>query len=131
MALELASALPPLWLTRGRHQEGLNWLGAALADKGPESPDTSAARVRASADKALLMSFRGVSIGLDDAERTLATARELGEPALVARALTACGALANAHDRELAGTYFAEAAELARDLGDSRWLGQILALESG
>ena len=129
LALELASALQPLWLTRGRHQEGLNWLGAALADNGPESPDTSAARVRASADKALLMSFRGMSIGLDDAERTLATARELGDPALVARALTACGALANAHDRELAGTYFAEAAELARDLGDSRWLGQILALE--
>ena len=129
LALELASALQPLWLTRGRHQEGLNWLGAALADNGPESPDTSAARVRASADKALLMSFRGMSIGLDDAERTLAAARELGDPALVARALTACGALANAHDRELAGTYFAEAAELARDLGDSRWLGQILALE--
>ena len=28
----LASSLQPLWLTRGRIQEGLNWLGAALAD---------------------------------------------------------------------------------------------------
>ena len=34
LALTLASSLQPLWLTRGRIQEGLNWLGAALADDG-------------------------------------------------------------------------------------------------
>ena len=56
-------------------------------------------------------------------------ARELGDPALVARALTACGGLAQ-HDRELAGPYFAEAAGLARDIGDSWLLGQILALDA-
>ena len=32
LALTLASALQPLWLTRGRMQEGLYWLGAALAE---------------------------------------------------------------------------------------------------
>ena len=32
-ALTLASSLQPLWLSRGRIQEGLNWLGAALADE--------------------------------------------------------------------------------------------------
>ena len=31
-ALELASSLQPLWLTRGRLQEGIVWLDAALAD---------------------------------------------------------------------------------------------------
>lgn len=129
LALALASSLQPLWLTRGRIQEGLNWFVAALADVSPDSADTSAARVRASADKALLLSFRGVTVDRDDAERALAMARALGEPALVARALTGCGSLA-APDRAVAKPYFAEAAVLARDLGDSWMLGQILALET-
>ena len=94
LALTLASSLQPLWLTRGRIQEGLKWLGAALADESPESADTSAARVRASVDKALLLSFVGMTDDVDDGERTLAAARELGDPALVVRALTACGGLA-------------------------------------
>ena len=38
--------------------------------------------------------------------------------------------VASPHDRELAGPYFAEAAGLARDIGDSRLLAQILALEA-
>jgi hypothetical protein len=128
LALRLASSLQPLWLTRGRIQEGLNWLDAALADAAERGADATA-RARVYADKALLMSFTGTTIELEDAERTLATARELGDPALVARALTACGGLAQ-HDRELAGPYFAEAAGLAREIGDSRLLGQILALDA-
>ncbi len=35
LALALASSLQPLWLSRGRMQEGLNWLSAALAGCGP------------------------------------------------------------------------------------------------
>ncbi len=129
LALALASSLQPLWLTRGRMQEGLNWLSAALAGDSPQSADASAARVRASADKALLLSFTGSTEGREEAERTLATARELGDPALVMRALTSCGALVNAYDREVAGPFFAEATELARELGDSRSLAQIIALD--
>ena len=54
LALTLASALQPLWLSRGRIQEGLNWLGAALADADRDADDTSAARVRASVDRTVL-----------------------------------------------------------------------------
>ena len=36
LALALASSLQPLWLTRGRVQEGLNWLSAALAGDIPQ-----------------------------------------------------------------------------------------------
>ncbi|WP_006247018.1 LuxR family transcriptional regulator [Mycolicibacterium tusciae] len=129
LALSLASSLQPLWLTRGRIQEGLGWLDAALADAAEHGADATAVSARAYADKALLMSFTGTTIELEDAERTLATARDLGDPALVARALTACGGLAQ-HDRELAEPYFAEAAGLAREIGDSRLLGQILALDA-
>ena len=62
LALTLASSLQPLWLTRGRIQEGLNWLGAALADDGPRTPTTICGRVRASAAKALLLSFSGTTV---------------------------------------------------------------------
>jgi predicted ATPase/class 3 adenylate cyclase/DNA-binding CsgD family transcriptional regulator len=129
LALALASSLQPLWWTRGRVQEGLNWLSAALAADSQQSADGSVERVRASADRALLLSSTGSSEGREEAEQALATARELGDPALVLRALTSCAALVNTHDRELAGPFFAEAKELARELGDSRSLAHIIALE--
>ena len=43
LALTLASALQPLWLSRGRIQEGLNWLGAALADADRDADDIGGA----------------------------------------------------------------------------------------
>ena len=129
LALVLASSLQPVWLTRGRMQEGLTWLSAALACDIPQGADASAARVRACAAKALLTSFSGSTEGREEAEQALATARELGDPALVMRALTSCGALVNAYDRAVAGPLFAEATELARQLGDSRSLAQIIVLD--
>ena len=129
LALTLASSLLPLWLSRGLMQEGLNWLAAALADAERDPVEAPAARVRASVSRVVLESFRGMTIDRDDVERTLAAARELGDPALVSRALTACACRA-ADDRELSVAYFTEAAGLARDIGDSWWLGQTLALEA-
>ena len=54
-ALELASSLQPLWLSRGRIQEGLAWFDAVLAD-GDASLEDLAPHVRARvlADKAVL-----------------------------------------------------------------------------
>ena len=128
LALTLASALLPLWLSRGLMQEGLTWLvpHSPMQTDGIEAP---AVRVRASVARAVLESFRGMTIDLDDAQRTLAAARELGDSALVARALTACACRA-ADNRDLSLAYFAEAAGIARDIGDSWWLGQTLALEA-
>jgi DNA-binding CsgD family transcriptional regulator len=129
LALALASALQPLWLSRGRIQEGLNWLGAALADAEHNGANASAARVRAAVNRAVLLAFSGTPIDLDNPERILASARELGDPALVARALTARGCFADA-DREIGGACFAEAADIARDIGDSWWLGQTLVFDA-
>jgi predicted ATPase/class 3 adenylate cyclase/DNA-binding CsgD family transcriptional regulator len=131
LALALASSLQPLWLTRGRIQEGLDWLDAALVNEGGGGSDTSAAYVRAWTNRAFLQPFTQaqVDVTLDEAERTLATARELGDPALISRVLTACSAV-TAHDPELARPYFTEAADLARKNGDSWWLGQVLALQA-
>ncbi len=64
----------------------------------------------------------------DQAERALAIARELDDPALLARALTACGVVAGLkYNAEAAGTHYSEASVFARKL-DDRWsLSQILA----
>ncbi len=129
LALTLASALVPLWRSHGQMQEGLNWLNAALADAERDGMDAPTARVRAAVGRSVLESYRGMSVDRDEAERTLAAARELGDPALVARALTACACRA-ADDRELSVAYFTEAADLARTTDDSWWLGQTLALEA-
>jgi DNA-binding CsgD family transcriptional regulator len=66
---------------------------------------------------------------LDQAEQALAIAREVGDPALIARALTACGSIV-AYETEVAQPYFAEASDLARELGDKWRLSQILAWQS-
>ena len=128
LALTLASSLQPLWLTRGRLQEGLTWFATGLASESSSGTDTLA-WVRACVDKALLLTYLMIPIERDDAERNLAAARQLGDPALVARALTTWGVI-GAHDIEVAWQYFAEAAGIARDLGDSWMLGQIRALET-
>jgi predicted ATPase/class 3 adenylate cyclase len=59
-SLQLASALHPLWIGRGRIQEGLAWLDAALGDqKARQSEVTPAVGARALADKALLDTWVG------------------------------------------------------------------------
>jgi predicted ATPase/class 3 adenylate cyclase/DNA-binding CsgD family transcriptional regulator/tetratricopeptide (TPR) repeat protein len=129
LALTLASSLQPLWLTRGRIQEGLAWLGTALADEGTQDSGATASRVQASANKALLLSFLGRNEHHDEVERIVAMARELGDPSLVARALTAWGMCAD-DNLEAARRHFTEAADIARDLGDLRALCQIRAQEA-
>jgi DNA-binding CsgD family transcriptional regulator len=128
--LELASSLQPLWLARGRLVEGLAWLDAALTDRDgshPEPPSTL--RARALADKAVLNSWVDVTASLDQAQDALAIARATDDPTLLARALTAC-ACVTAHDPDLAKPYFEEAIGLARTLGDSWRLSQILGRQA-
>jgi predicted ATPase len=125
LALRLASALQPLWL-RGRALEGLAWFDGVLVD----DPALAApARAGALADKALLDFYTGDFFRVDLAEHALAIARELDDPALLARALLACGAV-HAFNFEVALPFFAEAIELARSVGDEWRLAQILAWQA-
>jgi predicted ATPase/class 3 adenylate cyclase/DNA-binding CsgD family transcriptional regulator len=126
-ALELASSLQPLWLSRGRIQEGRAWFDAVAAQTGP-SEVAPTVRARALADKVVLDAWVGIH-HLDDAQRALAITRELDDPALLVRALTACGS-ASVYDVAVARSYFDEAIGLARDL-DDRWrLSQILSQQA-
>jgi predicted ATPase/class 3 adenylate cyclase/DNA-binding CsgD family transcriptional regulator len=124
-ALQLATSLQPLWLTRGGLKEGSDWLNLGLADAETAGADvTPRAMARALADKAFLDNMRS-SESLARAQRSLAIARGVDDPALLTRTLTACGRLA-AWDAELARPYLSEAEDLAR-ASDDRWrLAQIL-----
>ncbi len=95
LALQLASALQPLWLTRGRVREGMSWIDEALADvdvvrdtvDGDVAP---AVLARALADAALFDGWLGVPARREQATEALAIARQLDDPALLVRALTGC-----------------------------------------
>jgi predicted ATPase/class 3 adenylate cyclase/DNA-binding CsgD family transcriptional regulator len=130
LALTLASSLQPLWQARGRLREGLAWFDAALTDDNAQHVEvTAAVRARALADRAVLAALTGAAGSLDQAQQALAIAREVDDPALLVRALTARGSIA-ALSAEVAGPYFAEAIGLARAL-DDRWrLSQILAWQA-
>ena len=132
LALALACSLQPLWLARGRLREGLAWFDAALADLDAQHLEVAAAvRARALADKAVLDAWAGAAASMEQAEQALAIAREVDEPALLARTLTACGFIAGlSYHVEVARGCFAEAIGLARAV-DDRWrLSQILALQA-
>ena len=130
LALALASSLQPLWLARGRIQEGLGWFDAALTDHNTHHIQVApAVRARALADQAVLDASVVATDRLGQAEQALAIARELDDPALVVRALTACGGIAS-FNPEVARPYLAEAVDLARALGDRWRLGQILGWQA-
>jgi predicted ATPase/class 3 adenylate cyclase/DNA-binding CsgD family transcriptional regulator len=132
LALALASSLQPLWVSRARFREGWAWFDAALADLDAQHPGLApAVRARALADRAMLAIRMGAPDCLEQAQQALAIARELDDPALLARTLIACGFTASAsYNVEVARACFTEAIGLARAL-DDRWrLSQILALQA-
>src|SRR5262249_55226262 len=95
LALTLASSLQPLWQARGRVREGLVWFDAALADRDAQHAQVAAGVwARALADRAMLAIWVGAADSLAQAQQALAMAREVNDPALLARALTACGLIA-------------------------------------
>jgi DNA-binding CsgD family transcriptional regulator len=130
LAVRLASSLQPLWLARGRIREGLDLLHAAFGDLDAQHAD-AALRARALADMAVLGMWVGAAECIDQAQQGLALARNVDDPAVLARALTACGFLAGqGGNLELARKYLGEAIGLARTIGDRWRLSQILAAQA-
>ncbi|MGK2865184.1 MAG: helix-turn-helix transcriptional regulator, partial [Mycobacterium sp.] len=122
-ALRLVSSLRPFWLTRGRVREGLAWFDAVLTDEpGPEvAPEVWA---RAVADNSIMAAWVAAPASLDMARDALATARRLDDPALIARALIACGML-TFYRADVAQGFFDEAIDLVRVSGDRLAMCQI------
>src|SRR6202011_4874056 len=88
-----------------------------------------AVRARALADNVTLDTHAGGSDSMEQALQALAIAREVDDPALLLRALTACGSSV-VYDPEAAKPYFAEAIGLARSIGDRWRLSQILVWQA-
>ncbi len=131
LALALVSSLQPLWQARGRIREGLAGFDAALAEHAAAHSGVAAGvRARALADRAILAIWVGDADSLSQAQQALAIAREVDDPALLARALTACGLVAALGSAELAGPYLVEAISLARSLDDKWRLSQILTWQA-
>jgi predicted ATPase/DNA-binding NarL/FixJ family response regulator len=127
-ALRLTSSLYPVWLLRNRPLEGLAWFDSVdLSD--PTVKVSAAVRSRSLADSAALGAFTVDVHGFGKAEQALAIARELDDPALLARALNSCIAAA-AFEVVKVLPYIAEALEVARGLGDRWRLSQVLAWQS-
>jgi predicted ATPase/class 3 adenylate cyclase/DNA-binding CsgD family transcriptional regulator len=128
VALTVASSLQPLWVMRGRIREGMAWFDAILSEENAHQLQLSAAaRARGLADKALLENWLGAA-GVDQSKEALAIARDIDEPALLLRALTASAVIAG-YRGQMDEPYFAEAIGLAREIGDLWRLSQILALQ--
>ena len=129
-ALRLASSLQPLWLGRCRMLEGLAWFDAALAGQpaGAE-PVAPEVRVRALADAVVLDAYTATPRRLGEAKEAVAWARQLGDPALLGRALFAAGCAAG-HLGVDGRPYLEEAIMLARQAGDTRTLAGSLARQA-
>jgi predicted ATPase/class 3 adenylate cyclase/DNA-binding CsgD family transcriptional regulator len=125
LAMRLASSLQPLWVARGI-REGSAWFDGVLTIENVHHGEVApAVRARALADKAVLDAITRDYDSMDQAEQALAIARGLDDPALLARALSACGCIAG-RNPEVARPYFAEAITLARARGDRWMMSQVL-----
>ncbi len=106
-------------------------------DSTPPSPTSEAhpddvapaVHARALADNVMLDTHAGGNDSMEQALRAVAIAREVDDPALLARALIACGSSA-VYDLEMVQPYFADAIGLARSLGDGWTLSQILVWQA-
>ena len=130
LASQLASSLQPLWPGHGRIREGLAWFDAVLTDQSAHPADVApAVRARVLADNAALDALMGATDSMEQASEALAIAREVDDPALLLRVLTACGCI-NVYNHEVGQPFFNEAIGLARALGDGWRLSQILSWQA-
>ena len=127
-ALRGVSTLQQVWIACGRFREGLAAFEMVLSD-GRCSEVEPAVWVRAVADQSTLTGWAVVPPNEDRARDALAAARELEDPALLARILIGCASVA-LYNAEVSEACFAEATELARAAGDRWSLCQILSYRS-
>ena len=131
LALQLASSLQPLWLTRGRIREGLAWFDAALADQNatPRRGGTRRARPRAGRQgRARRSGGLPPTAWIRPNKPWRSHAKSTTRPCWRGRSPpAACVAAFNA---EVARPYFTEAIGLARAIGDGWRLSQILGWQA-
>jgi predicted ATPase/class 3 adenylate cyclase/DNA-binding CsgD family transcriptional regulator len=117
-ALRLVSSLQRVWEKRGRMAEGMAGFDLIFNDKRYRDNDVApSVWAGAVADKSILAAWTGTPASLERGEEALAAARDLGDPALIASCLAACGSLAY-YTPDVSKSYLADAIDLARASGD-------------
>ena len=126
-ALRLVSSLQRVWESRGRMGEGMAGFDFVFSDRRYRDDDVApSVWVRAVADRSILAAWTATPASLQRGEEALAAARNLGDPALIASCLAACGALAY-YSPDVSRTYLADAIDLVRASGDRARLCYILS----
>lgn len=125
--LRLAGALAPFWHNRGYYAEGRRWLEGALA-RTHEAPPAAQARALGGAS---LLAWRQADYepAWQLAQRLAELGRKLADKATTAHGLTLLGLITGRRDADFprATAFFEEALALARELGDRKQIGYILA----
>lgn len=117
--MRLTVALTRFWYVRGYLAESRRWLEQALANADDASLPLRRRALTAAAAVALIQGDYTSSTALS--ERSLAAAREVGEPRLIANGLSNLGAIVlAAGDRRRAAELLEEAVQLAREVDDTR-----------
>ena len=129
-ALRLASSLQPLWVGKARMLEGLAWFDVVLKDR-PVDPELIAAevRVRALADIGILDGYTTPPTRAALVSEAVPLARQLGDPALLGRALFGAASSAG-YLGTTARAHLEEAIVLARQAGDVSTLAGSLARQA-
>jgi predicted ATPase len=118
-ACHLGAGLTPFWARYGSAPEGARWWARALSDRPPLSPAARVVALRGAAWMALCQGDRERAQRFSD--ESIAAARALRDPGLVAGGLLAAGSVAGvAGEAMLARAYFAEALALTGGRLESR-----------
>ena len=129
-ALRLVSSLYRFWVVHGRMREGIAGFEFVFNDERYRDADLPpSVWIRAVAHMSTLAAWITAPASLERAQEALVAARELGDKALTARCLGACGAVAY-FTPDMASSYLEEAADLARACGDKPLLCDIRSYQA-
>jgi hypothetical protein len=116
------------WIQVSMQGEFRRWLKLAAAKVSDQLPPRVAGRIWLSHAQA---GSQGDPVFIESAMRAVALAREAGEPGLLGRSLTHAAYLQRPHDAAAADSYTAEAQEVLRPLGRTKWLAGLLNVLGG
>lgn len=129
-AFEIVDGLSSLWFVHAHIAEGLAWSRELLAHDADIGTDmTPLLGIRVLAIYGVMRSWVGARDGIARIEETVALARDTADPPALLAALSARAEIA-AHFEKPSNSFFTEAIELARSLGDQRALCQVLVSQA-
>jgi predicted ATPase/class 3 adenylate cyclase len=116
------------WIQVSLQGEFRRWLKLAVAKVSDQLPPRIAGRIWLSHAQA---GSPGDPVFIDSATRAVTLARQAGEPGLLGRSLTHAAYLQRPRDADAADSHMAEAEQVLRPLGRTKWLAGLLNVLAG